>query len=136
MRYVRAGTLRIEFRDMPVFGTQSSYAAEAGRAAAAAGRFWQFYDAIYAAAPPRGHASLTTIQLQQLGRRAGVRDLNDYVTAIKTERYRDEISRDADEAAYLGITTTPSFLINDVPLVGAQPTGEFERIIQEQARQK
>ncbi len=135
MRYVRDGTLRIEFRDMPIFGIQSEYAAEASHAAAAQGRFWQFYDAVYADAPRRGHPDLTTTQLERIGHQAGVPDLADYLSAIKSERYQQEIQADVDEASYLGVTTTPSFLINGIPVVGAQPTADFVRLIEKAAKQ-
>lgn len=134
MRFVRNRTLRIEFRDMPIFGIQSEYAAEAAHAAAAQGRFWRFYDAVYADAPRRGHLDLTTTQLERIGRQAGVPDLQDYLDAIKSERYQNEIRTDADEGSYLGVTTTPSFLINGIPVVGAQPTSDFVHLIEKEAK--
>ena len=42
------GTLRIEWRDFPYLGPESTTAAHAGRAAAAQGEFWEFHDAMYA----------------------------------------------------------------------------------------
>lgn len=57
-KYVNSGVLRIEWRDMPIFGEQSMAAARAGRAAAAQGRFWPFVNAVYQAAPPK--ATLTS----------------------------------------------------------------------------
>ena len=46
-KYVADGTLRIEWRDFPYLGPESKTAAEAGRAAAAQGKFWEFHEAMY-----------------------------------------------------------------------------------------
>ena len=63
-RYVEDGTLRIEWRDLPIFGKQSFDAARAGRAAAAQEKFWEFTHAVYADAPATGHADLTIAALE------------------------------------------------------------------------
>lgn len=71
-RYVDAGTLRIEWRDLPIFGQQSFNAARAGRAASAQDKFWEFTRAVYADAPETGHADLTLEALQTYSQQAGV----------------------------------------------------------------
>ena len=40
-----------------------------------------------------------------------------------------EAGKDAQEAASLGATGTPTFLVNDTPFVGAQPLEAFEQAI-------
>ena len=42
---------------------------------------------------------------------------------------RIEVKRDATEAATIGVNGTPSFLINDYYLSGAQPAAAFRRLI-------
>src|SRR5699024_2995863 len=49
--YVETGVLRLEWRDLPIFGEESLEGARAGRAAAEQGKFWEFNDAVYADAP-------------------------------------------------------------------------------------
>jgi hypothetical protein len=58
-QYVEDGTLRIEWRDFPYLGPESTRAAPAGRAAAAQGRFWDFHDALFADQPPPNSGKLT-----------------------------------------------------------------------------
>ncbi len=50
-KYVEDGTLRIEWRDFPYLGQESTTAALAGRAAAAQDKFWEFHEALYADQP-------------------------------------------------------------------------------------
>ncbi len=128
-RYVDQGTLRIEWRDFPIFGEQSMLAARAGRAAAAQGRFWEFTRAVFAAAPERGHANLDEQALIGFARQAGVADLEGFTTAMRGTTFDAAINADLVQGNRIGVPSTPAFLINDVPFLGAQPTEEFVRAI-------
>ncbi len=134
MRYVEDGTLRIEFRDLPIFGDQSVDAAVAGRAAAAQGRFWQFYDAVYADAPERGHADLTRSALIGYADQAGVADLARFRTDMSSKELLSAVQADLTEAQQLGASSTPVFLVGDEPILGAQPTPEFVEKIERLAK--
>lgn len=128
-KYVERGDLRVEWRDLPVFGAESTAAAVAGRAAAEQGRFWEFNKAVYAIAPERGHAELPRERLIQLAGDAGVPDLQKFEADLDSSELKAAVARDAQEAGALGITGTPTFLVNDTPLVGAQPLATFEKAV-------
>ncbi|MEC5193366.1 MULTISPECIES: DsbA family protein [unclassified Arthrobacter] len=128
-KYVERGDLRVEWRDLPVFGAQSNAAAVAGRAAGAQGRFWEFNKAVYAIAPERGHAELPRERLIELARDAGMPDMRKFEADLDSPELKAAVSKDAQEAASIGATGTPTFLVNDTPLVGAQPLASFERAI-------
>ena len=130
-RYVDAGKLRIEWRDFPIFGDASLLAARAGRAAAAQGKFWEFNRAVYAAAPASGHHDLTEAKLRAFAEQVGVADLARFEREIADETHDAAIARDFQQARGLGVTGTPSFVIGGRPLVGAQPTEVFVRLIDE-----
>ena len=128
-RYVDTGTLRIEWRDLPIFGQQSFDAARAGRAAAAQGKFWEFTRAVYADAPETGHADLTLETLQSYAQQAGVPDLARFTAAATGTAFDAAITADSTEAQSLGIPATPAFSINGDPVLGAQPFSEFVDLI-------
>ncbi len=128
-KYVGSGQLRVEWRDLPVFGGESSAAAIAGRAAAEQGRFWEFNKAVYAIAPERGHAALPRERLVRLATKAGVPDLKKFEADLDSAELQAAVAKDAHEAAGLGATGTPTFLVNDTPIVGAQPLATFEKAI-------
>lgn len=127
--YVGRGDLRVEWRDLPVFGAESSAAAVAGRAAGMQGRFWEFNKAVFAVAPERGHAELPRERLVKLAADAGVPDLTKFEADLDSPDLKEAVANDAREAAALGATGTPTFLVNDTPLVGAQPLATFEKAI-------
>ncbi|WP_235830789.1 DsbA family protein [Arthrobacter cheniae] len=128
-KYVDEGQVRIEWRDLPVFGEESFQAAVAGRAAGEQGKFWEFNKAVFADAPERGHIALPPEELVRIAENVGVPDIKRFTADLNSEELQQAVTADAEEAAALGATGTPAFLINDVPLTGAQPLEVFEEII-------
>lgn len=128
-RYVGDGTLRIEWRDLPIFGEQSTLAARAGRAAADQDRFWEFNKVLYAAAPDRGHAEFDLPKLRQLAEQAGVADLDRFADQVRSEQHDEAIQADLSEALSLGASSTPTFIVNGTPVLGAQPVEVFNQVI-------
>lgn len=128
-KYVRSGVLRIEWRDMPIFGAQSTAAAVAGRAAAAQGKFVEFTRAVYADAPQKGHADLTAQALVDYATKAGVPDIKAFTAAMDDPAAAQAVAKDLDESTTIGVPSTPAFIINGYPLLGAQPLTEFTNLI-------
>ncbi|MEE2032349.1 DsbA family protein [Rhodococcus chondri] len=128
-KYVDEGILRIEWRDLPIFGEESMSAARAGRAAAAQGRFWEFNSAVYAASPERGHPDLTPEALRGFAEAAAVPDLDRFVRDAADISADQDIYADVLEANTIGVSSTPSFVVNGTPILGAQPVAVFEQVI-------
>ncbi len=128
-KYVDTGNLRIEWRDMPIYGEDSARAARAARAAAAQGRFWEFNRALYAAAPDGGHPEMPPEKLRGFAEQAGVPDIERFMAQMNSDEFESLLHVDTMHAQRLGIPATPAFVINGHPLLGAQPTAEFTRMI-------
>lgn len=128
-QYVNPGKLRIEWRDDPIFGPASVRAAQAGRAAAAQGRFWQFNRAVFAVAPERGHPDLPDARLQQFAQQAGVPDMAKFDADMDAPATAAAVQSDIDQAGTLGVPSTPAFVINGNPILGAQPIDQFRSAI-------
>lgn len=132
-KYVDSGTLRIEWRDFPYLGEESVAAARAARAAAAQDKFWPFHDALYAEQLPPNSGKLTPEFLTALAEKTG----------LDTARFKEDMSsattaklvqHDFDEGMSSGVTGTPSFLVNGVPIIGAMPLADFENTIERAAK--
>lgn len=127
-KYVDAGTLRIEWRNFPIFGAESEAAARAAWAAGQQDRFWEFHRAAYTeGAKEKGFG---TDRLDALAREAGVKDLGRFRTDRDSAAARAAVKKDQAEAYGLGATSTPSFLVNGQPIAGAQPDAAFEQAIE------
>ncbi|MEU0134835.1 DsbA family protein [Streptomyces sp. NPDC006296] len=127
-KYVDDGVLRIEWRNFPIFGEASEAAARGSWAAGRQGRFWAFHRAAYAEdAKVKGFGA---DRLRDLARQAGVRDLDRFARDAAGAAAGEAVGADRQEAYGIGVTSTPSFLINGRPLAGAQPPAVFIRAIE------
>ncbi|WP_027759792.1 thioredoxin domain-containing protein [Streptomyces sp. AA1529] len=131
-KYVDKGLLRIEWRNFPVFGEGSERAALAGYAAGRQGRFWQFYDAVYADKGNEKNA-FEDGHLRELAGQAGVRDLDRFDRDRASGAARKLLEKDRAEAYALGAAATPAFLVNGQPIAGAQPDEVFTDAIERAA---
>ncbi|MFJ8769084.1 DsbA family protein [Streptomyces clavifer] len=127
-KYVDDGTLRIEWRNFPIFGKESEAAARASWAAGQQDRFWAFHRAAYAeGGKGKGFGA---DRLRALARQAGVKDLDRFVRDTDGAAAAEAVAEDQEQAYGIGATSTPSFLINGRPVAGAQPTAVFTRAIE------
>lgn len=123
--YVEDGRLRIEWRDFPIFGPESTLAAQAGRAAAMQGRFWEFNKAVFADSPERAHPDLPESKLVAYAEQVGVPDIARFRADMHSPETAQAVQRDLDEGTSLGVPSTPAFVVNGYPIMGAQPIDEF-----------
>ena len=135
--YVDSGEVRMEWRDFPVFGDESVAAAVAARAAGEQGLFWEFGEVVFADAPERGHVALPPERLIEIAQQIGVPDMAAFEADLTNPEFLARVDADIAEARSLGVTGTPTFLVNDTPMSGAQPMTAFRDAIEaelEQAR--
>lgn len=128
--YVDSGSLRIESRDLVLFGDESQLAAVAARAAGNQGKFWEFHDTLFAAAPASGHPTITKADVLAFAKTAGVPDLAKFTKDLSSKALDQAVTDDTNQARQLGISGTPFFLINTTPINGAQPTEAFVQAIE------
>lgn len=137
-RYVEEGVLRIEWRQYPVFGEESMTAAKAAYAAGRQDRFWEFHDTLFANAPAKermNSGAFTADRLVELAGESGVEDLKRFRADMESDAAEEAVARDMREGQGIGVTSTPAFLVNGRPVLGARPTGEFVQMIEQARRQ-
>ena len=133
-KFVEDGTLRIEWRDFPYLGAESTVAARGGRAAAAQDRFWEFEEAMYADQLPPNSGNLDEDYLVSVAEDIGL-DVDRFRDDLDSSAAEQAVQDDFAEGQAIGVTGTPAFLINGVPVIGAQPTEVFERTIEKAAEE-
>ncbi len=99
--------LKVVWREYPVLGPDSEQAAIASLAAAKAGRFRQFHEALFAAGRP------TPARVEATTAAIGV------AAPTLTEEFRTELTRNFELGRAIGATGTPTFVIGDTVLQGA-----------------
>ncbi|WP_022918596.1 DsbA family protein [Ruania albidiflava] len=122
--YVEAGDLRIEWRDVQVYGEDSERASRAAYAAAQQGEFSAYHDALFAGGETRSGSGLSEGSLVDLAAELGL-DVDQFTTDLGSEETTTAVEENAEVGYSLGVYNTPAFLIGGEPILGAQPTDVF-----------
>ena len=123
--YIDTGKVKIVFRDFPLsFHPNAQPAAEASECADEQGKFWEYHDALYQNQQILGSALYT-----QLAEQLGL-DVQKFQQCIDSGRYRQEVQDDFAYGSQIGVSGTPTFFINGIGLVGAQPYEAFKQVIE------
>jgi protein-disulfide isomerase len=121
----------LAYRDFPVAQLHplAEQAAEASRCGGEQGKYWQFYDLLMAGA-------LDSPSLKQYARDSKL-DEKQFDSCLTSGKYKAAIENDRQDAERVGLVGTPTFFINGILMVGAEPEASVSRRIdQELARQK
>lgn len=127
-KYVDAGALRIEWRDLDLFGDTSKTAAHAAQAAAMQDRYTDFQARMATGGKIAKESAYTDDSLRDIAQELGM-DPERFLTDMDSTEAKDAVQRNIDEAMSIAVMSTPSFLINKTPFVGAQPTENFIQAI-------
>lgn len=128
--YVEEGVLRIEWRQFPIFGKESERAARASYAAGRQGRFWEFHDVAFGQERKKNSGEFAQEAVEDMAGKAGVPDLERFVRDMRSDEATAALREDAGEGYALGVSSTPAFLVNGIPVLGAQSTEYFTETIE------
>lgn len=119
------GKIRFVYRDFPLYSIhpEAGPAAEAANCAGEQHYYWQFHDALFQ-------------QKEGLGSEAYVKyaseiglNLDQFNQCVSEHRYKSEVDADYQYASKLGVSSTPTFFVNGLAVVGAQPFEVFQQVI-------
>jgi protein-disulfide isomerase len=109
------GQVKVVWRDFPVITPQSPKAAEAAQCAFDQDRFWDYHDLLFERAP-----QLSSSHLKSYAVELGL-DTAAFDRCLDSGRHEGTVDRDQRAAFQIGLRGTPSFLVNDQPLIGGNP---------------
>jgi len=123
------GEVRLIFYDFPLnsIHPQAAGAANASRCAGEQGitYYWDMHDLLFEKMPEWSTVGGSDVFIPY-GEAVGV-DTAQYTACVESDKYADAVQADLEYGASRGIRSTPSFFINDQPLIGAQPLAAFEQ---------
>jgi protein-disulfide isomerase len=114
--------IRLVYRDFPVVG--GFEAALAAECAGEQGDYFAYHDLLFSGEFEELNSEAYSSYAERLGM-----DAQELLACVEEATYAEEVQADARYAASLGVTGTPTFFINGIPLVGAQPIDAFIQII-------
>ena len=118
------GRVRLVFKDFPLPShTGARTAHEAARCAGMAGEYWRYHNRLFEAQPRFERAQLVAYAVE-LGL-----DGERFQRCLDEHRFSSQIDQDIRQGRALGVSGTPTFLINGHSLVGAHPVENFRDVI-------
>jgi protein-disulfide isomerase len=135
--YVDTGKVQYAFRNFAFLGPASITAADAAECANDQGKFWDYYNYLYKNQPSESDTSMyNTDTLTQAAVSLGMDD-NIFRTCLDGKKDEAKVNADLSDGQKAGVSGTPSFFVNGISLVGAEPYSAFKTIIdQELAKAK
>ena len=119
--FVKTGKVRLAYVNFPLDSHVHAFpAAEAAMCAGAQGKFWEMHDALFATQAKWESLESPARMFDSLAVATGV-DAARWRDCISTGKMKSLIRADHDRASVAGASATPSFLIGDKMLIGAQP---------------
>ncbi len=116
--------VRFVYRDFPLPSHPNAIpAAEAANCANEQGAFWEYHDRLFATTQGLSPAVYEKIAIE-LGL-----DMEQFKKCVGDRTYQAEVDADFQFAANLGVSSTPTFFLNGIPIVGAQPFEFFDEVV-------
>jgi protein-disulfide isomerase len=122
------GKIRFVYRDFPLTGlhANASPAALAADCAGEQGKYWPFHDKLFT-----GGLSLGASTYLKYATDLGL-DTTSFKNCIDTGKYQAAVEANYSFAYNLGVQSTPTFFINGLAIVGAQPYSVFKQVIDQE----
>lgn len=120
---VRGGESKLEFRNFTIIGEESVDAGAAVIAAGEQGRGWDFVELFYRNQGIEATGYVTDEFLTELARGARVADIDRWNQARRSDRVIQQVMAQTAEAEELGLSGTPSFLVEGPLVDGLESLG-------------
>jgi len=118
------GKIKLVYRNLPLTSIHPDAlpAAEAAMCAGDQNAYWQYHDKLF------GSETLGTDVYKQYAQELGL-DMTAFDDCITNHKFQQAIQDDSDFAINLGVRSTPTFFVNGLAIVGAQPLDVFKQVI-------
>ncbi len=128
--YVDTGKIKFSYRQYPIeqLHPNAQKASEASECANDQDKFWDYHDLLFKEQSSWANLPDPTSQFSTYATQLGLNKGN-FDTCMNSGKFKDIVSKDLQEGGTAGVNGTPTFFINGVSLVGAQPYDSFKAAI-------
>ena len=121
--------VRFGYQHFAFLGPESQRAGEASECAADQDAFWEYHDKLFDSQSGENQGAFNQDNLKRFAVELGI-DTQAFDECLDSGKYASLVQEETQAAQTLGVRSTPSFLINGEPLVGAQPFDVFKQYIE------
>jgi protein-disulfide isomerase len=118
------GKIRLVYRHLPLTSIHPDAlsAAEAAMCAGEQDAYWPYHEKLFSSESLGNNTYIQYAQNLQL-------NMTTFKACLTDHKYQQAVQADSDFAINLGIRSTPTFFINGLAIVGAQPLDVFKQVI-------
>ncbi|MBP6098823.1 MAG: DsbA family protein [Candidatus Levybacteria bacterium] len=128
--YIDTGKVKLYYRHFPLaFHPQAKPLANVAECANEQDKFWEMHDKIFENNATVSSSTMDTFKGWAADLGLNTSKFNDCVDSSK---YEKDIDADTADGTTAGVSGTPTFYINGLQLVGAQPIDAFKKIIDQE----
>jgi len=122
--YIDTGKAKFYYKHFPLgFHSHAQLAAEASECAHDQGKFWEYHDLMF-----ENQADINEEQMKTWAEELEL-DMDDFNSCLDTHKYAEKVKLSMAEGQKVGVKGTPSVLVEDELVVGAQPFDNFKKVI-------
>jgi len=115
------------YRDFPLgFHPYAQKAAEASECADEQKKYWEYHDLLF-----KNQNALDIESLKKYAKELKL-DESKFNKCLESGKYASETKKDFEDGQKAGVSGTPTFFINGIKVVGAQPYAVFEQVIEQE----
>lgn len=120
--------IKLVYRNFPLVGLHANafLASEAAFCAGDQGEYWAYHEKLFEGEYGLGETAFLTYA-QEINL-----DMATFSDCLTSHKYKEFVQADMDFAAELGVRSTPTFFLNGLAIVGAQPLEIFTQIIEQE----
>jgi protein-disulfide isomerase len=126
---METGELRFGYIHFAFLGPESQWAAEASECAADQDAFWEYYDLLYTNQNGENRGAFSKDNLKRFASDIGL-DTDLFNECLDTDKYTSLVQQEYQLSQQIGVSSTPTFILNGRPVIGAQPFEVFQQQIQ------
>ena len=130
--YVATGKAKLVCKHVAFLGEESQWAAEAADCADEQGKFWEYYDILFAnQAEQHNTGAFSKVRLKAFAEALGL-DTSSFNACLDEGKYVNDVAATNLEARRREINSTPTFFVGQTELEGAKSYAEFKKAIDDE----
>jgi protein-disulfide isomerase len=126
--YIDTGKARVIYRNFPIIGPDSEWAAQAAECAGDQNKFWAYADYLFAHQDGENSGALSPDNLKKFAVQLGLNS-STFNTCLDSGKYAAEVNQQKAEGEQRGVQATPTFFINGQRYEGALSAQQLAELI-------
>ena len=128
--YIDTGKVSFVYQDFAFLGKESDIAAQAAKCAGQQGKFWEYADYLFSHQAGENEGAFVSKNLKSFARTVQL-NVQQFAVCLDSGTFAQAVDDETASGRKIGVSGTPTVLVNGKVLVGALPYTDFKQAIDE-----